>query len=71
VLIVLLFTPLSLLLFAAGGKVDWGMGAALAAGSVVGALAGVRLTVLKGHAWIRRVVSVAVIAFALLLWLAP
>ncbi len=69
VLIVLLFTPLSLLLFAAGGKVDWGLGAALAAGSVVGALAGVRLTVLKGHIWIRRVVSAAVIAFALLLWL--
>lgn len=71
VLIVLAFTPLSLALFAAGGKVAWGMGTALAAGSVLGALVGVRLTVLKGHAWIRRVVSVLVIAFALLLWLGP
>ncbi|CAN5129281.1 sulfite exporter TauE/SafE family protein [soil metagenome] len=71
VLIVLLFTPLSLALFAAGDKVAWGMGAALAAGSVLGALAGVRLTVLKGHAWVRRFVTVTVIAFAVLMWFGP
>ena len=56
---------------ALNGKVDWGVGAALAAGHLTGGLIGVRLTVLKGHVWIRRVVLAAVIAFALKLWLAP
>ncbi len=70
VLFVLAFTPLSLALFAWGGKVDWVMGAALAAGNLVGGLVGVRLTVLKGHRWVRGVVTVTVIAFAvrLLFW---
>lgn len=71
VLIVLIFTPLTLVLFALGGKVDWGVGAPLAAGYVAGGLLGVRLTVLKGHAWIKRVVTVTVILFAILLWFAP
>ena len=71
VLVVLAFTPLSLALFAFGDKIAWGMGIALAAGSVLGALIGVRLTVLKGDRWVRRVVTVTVIAFAVLLWLGP
>lgn len=71
VLIVLVFTPLTLVLFALGGKVDWGMGLALAAGYGAGGLAGVRLTVRKGHAWLKRVVTVTVIGFAILLWFSP
>ena len=71
VLIVLVFTPLTLVLFTLGGKVDWGMGLALAAGYGVGGLAGVRLTVRKGHAWLKRVVTVTVIVFAILLWFSP
>ncbi|HEY7471403.1 MAG TPA: sulfite exporter TauE/SafE family protein [Gemmatimonadota bacterium] len=71
VLVVLLLTPLSLALFAWSGKVDWVVGTPLAAGHLIGALAGVRLTVLKGHAWIKRVLVVAVIAFAIKLWAAP
>ncbi len=71
VLIVLIFTPLTLVLFALGGKVDWGFGAPLAAGYVAGGLVGVRLTVLKGHAWVKRVVTITVILFAILLWFAP
>lgn len=71
VLIVLVFTPLTLVLFALGGKVDWGMGLALAAGYGAGGLAGVRLTVRKGHAWLKRVVTVTVIVFAILLWFSP
>jgi uncharacterized membrane protein YfcA len=71
VLIVLVFTPLTLVLFALGGKVDWGMGLALAAGYGVGGLAGVRLTVRKGHDWLKRVVTVTVIVFAILLWFSP
>jgi len=69
VLFVLTYTPLSLLIFALGGKVDWAYGAALAAGNLTGAFIGVRLAVLKGHSWIRRVVTVTVVAFALKLWI--
>lgn len=70
VLLVLAFTPLALLLFWLGGAVDWGAGSALAAGMVAGALLGVRLNVLKGHRWVRRVVTAAVVVFALrLLWM--
>lgn len=69
VLLVLVFTPLSLAVFAATGNVDWGMGGALAAGNLVGGLVGVRLTVLKGHAWVKRVVLVMVIVFSVKLWL--
>jgi len=69
VLLVLAYTPLSLALFALDGKVDWAYGAALAAGNLLGAFIGVRLAVLKGHTWIKRVVTVTVLAFAIrLLW---
>lgn len=71
VLVVLGLTPLSLAIFAWSGRVDWAAGAPLAAGHLIGALAGVRLTILKGHAWIKRFVTVTVIAFAIKLWLAP
>ena len=69
VLVVLAYIPLSLAIFAGQGMVDWGLGLVLAAGHLAGALLGVRLTVLKGHRWIERVVTVAVIAFAIGLWL--
>ena len=68
VLLVLTFTPLALLLFWLGGAVEWASGLALAAGMVGGGLLGVRLNVLKGHVWVRRIVTVAVVAFALRLW---
>ena len=71
VLVVLLLTPLSLALFAWNGMVDWIVGVPLAAGHLIGALAGVRLTVLKGHAWLKRLLVVTVIAFAIKLWIAP
>lgn len=71
VLLVLVFTPLSLAMFAWDGKVDWGFGLALAAGTVLGGQVGVRLTVLKGHRWVRGVVTVAVIVLAVRLWFAP
>jgi hypothetical protein len=45
------------------------MGGALAAGNFTGALLGVRLAVLKGQAWIKRVVTVMIVLFAVrLLW---
>ncbi|MEJ2339561.1 MAG: TSUP family transporter [Gemmatimonadales bacterium] len=71
VLLVLTYIPITLLIFGLGGKVAWTAGFALAAGNLLGGLVGVRLTVLKGHRWVRRVVIVAIIAFALKLWLSP
>ncbi len=69
VAVILIATALSLALFAAEGKVDWLAGLALGTGNLLGGLAGARLTVLKGHRWIRSVVTVAVIAVAVRLWL--
>jgi uncharacterized protein len=65
---VLLVTALSLALFASGGAVQWSFGLALGAGNVLGALAGVRLAVTHGHQWLQRVVTAAVLLFAILLW---
>jgi len=64
VLSVLIYTALSLGLFAWNGKVVWDLGLALAVGTVAGSQLGVRLAVLKGHAWIKGVVTVAVMVFA-------
>ncbi len=65
VTLILGFTPVALAVFAWTGKVDWAMGFALAAGNLLGALAGVRLQILKGHKWVRRVVTLIIIAFAI------
>lgn len=64
VTLVLFFTPLALALFAWSGEVDWIVGLALAAGNLLGGLLGVRLQILKGHAWVRNVVTVAIVLFA-------
>lgn len=69
VLSILVFTVLSLALFAWQGKVDWTVGLVLAAGTLLGGQLGVHLTVLKGHRWVRGVVTLAVLAFAIKLWL--
>jgi len=65
VTVVLTFTPLTLVLFALNGKVEWAMGFALAAGNLLGGLAGVHLQILKGHKWVRGVLTVTVIFFAI------
>jgi uncharacterized membrane protein YfcA len=68
-LTVLLLTVLSLAIFASGGVVHWLPGCALGAGNLLGAAVGVRLAVQQGHAWIQRVVTAAVVIFAVLLWI--
>ena len=69
-LVILGTTILSLALFTWAGKVEWIPGLALAVGSLAGSLLGVRLAVLKGHAWVRGVVTIAIVVFAIKLWLA-
>lgn len=69
VTLALLFTPLALAVFAFSGKVDWLMAVWLAAGTWLGGLVGVRVQVLKGHAWVRNVVTVTIVLFAVKLLL--
>ncbi|MEO8677509.1 MAG: sulfite exporter TauE/SafE family protein [Vicinamibacterales bacterium] len=66
---VLLLTLLSLAAFATAGQVDWPSGLALGFGNFVGGFIGVRVAVLRGHAWLEKAVVVTVILFAVLLWL--
>ncbi|MDA8021087.1 MAG: TSUP family transporter [Thermoanaerobaculia bacterium] len=69
VLAVLACTVVSLGIFWWFGKVFWGVGIVLGLGSVLGALVAARWAVRKGHGPLRVVVSVAVVVFAVLLWL--
>lgn len=68
VLTVLCFASVGLIIFSVEGKVDWPMGLALASGRLLGGLWGVRLVVLKGHGWVKGVVTAAMLACALKLW---
>jgi uncharacterized membrane protein YfcA len=71
VLVVVASQAVALGIFAAGGKVSWPMAVSLAIGMTLGGQLGVRLTVAKGHAWLRNVVTVVVVLFALKLLLVP
>jgi len=64
VTLVLAFTPLALAIFAYSGRVEWLTGFVLAGGTFIGALIGVRLQVLKGQKWVRRVLTVTIVVFA-------
>jgi uncharacterized membrane protein YfcA len=69
VLAVLGFTVVSLGIFAWSGKVEWLPGLILGAGTLLGGLLGARLTLLKGNSFVRWVVTVAVLVFAVKLLL--
>ncbi len=68
VLNVLIVTVVAGGFFAWTGNIHWDDGLALAAGSFVGGMVGVRLTVKKGERFIRMVVVTALVAFAVRLW---
>jgi uncharacterized membrane protein YfcA len=65
---VMLLTLISLAVFAGTGHVNWAAGAALAAGNLLGGIAGVRVAVLKGHRWLEHFVTATIVVFAVLLW---
>ncbi len=69
VLAVLLQTLVALAVFLTAGQVRWAEGALLAVGGLLGSLVGVRLTVLKGHRWLKAVVTVTMVLFAIRLLL--
>ena len=69
VLIVLCFTPFALFVFIAHGQVDFFRGSVLAIGNAAGAWLGTRVVVEKGHNFIRWIVMVTALAFAVKLFL--
>ncbi len=70
VFVVGLFTITALAVFVAHGQVDWLLGVALAAGNALGGWLGSRLAISRGHDWIRKLVLVVAVLFAVkLVWL--
>lgn len=63
--LILVFTLLAVVLFQINGLLDWRAGLSLAAGQFFGAKLGVHLQVLKGQAWVRNVLTVAIVVFAI------
>ncbi|MBT8487584.1 MAG: sulfite exporter TauE/SafE family protein, partial [Gemmatimonadetes bacterium] len=63
--LILAFTVLAVIIFTYNGMMDWRAGLMLAAGQFFGAKFGVRLQVLKGQEWVRRVLTVTIVIFAI------
>jgi len=69
VIVIFAFTFVALAVFMVHGQVDYGLGLALAAGNSAGGWIGTHMAVKKGHDWIKKVVSLTVLLFALKLLL--
>lgn len=63
--LVLALSSLALPIFWLEGLVSWLPGLALGSGALLGALLGVRLQVARGHDWVRGVLTVVVVLFAI------
>ncbi len=68
VIVIFAFTIIALGVFVAHGQVDYGLGLALAAGNSAGGWIATHVAVKKGHDWIKRVVSLTIVVFALKLF---
>jgi len=71
VFVIFTYTFIALGVFIYHGQVNWALGLALAAGNSIGGVIGPRLAVARGHDWIKKVVTVTVLVFALKLLLFP
>lgn len=71
VFVIFAYTFVALGVFIYHGQVDYSLGFALAAGNSIGGMVGPKLAVEKGHDWIKKVVSITVLIFALKLLLFP
>ena len=67
--IIFFFTSIALIIFAWNGQVNWAMGAMLGVGNIIGAWVGTHVAIKKGHKFIKHVVTIAVIGFAIKLLL--
>ena len=69
VFVILFYTIIALVVFIKSGNVSWALGLTLAVGNATGAWIGSHWAVAKGDKWIRVVLVVAVVAFAIrLVW---
>lgn len=68
VFVVGIFTIFALATFARAGQVNWVLGLALALGNMTGGWIGSQLAVSKGHDWLRKVVLLVAVAFAVRLF---
>ncbi|PNU19093.1 integrase [Geothermobacter hydrogeniphilus] len=71
VFVIFTYTFIALGVFIYHDQINWALGLALAAGNSVGGVIGPRLAVARGHDWIKKVVTVTVLVFALKLLLFP
>lgn len=70
VFVIFFYTVVALGIFIKGGKVNWYLGPTLAVGNACGAWLGSHWAVEKGDKWIKVILIIAVIAFAIrLVWL--
>jgi uncharacterized membrane protein YfcA len=65
VLVIFAFTIIALGVFIQHGQVDYALGLALAVGNSLGGWIATHVAVKRGHDWIRRFVSLTILAFAL------
>ena len=68
VFVAILYTAVSIAVFAYQGKIVWQTGFILAIGHALGGWYASRWSVDKGEVWIKRVMIVSVIAMAIKLW---
>jgi uncharacterized membrane protein YfcA len=69
VFVIGLFTVVALSVFILHDQVDYGLGLALATGNAAGGWTATHMAVKKGHDWIKKIVSLTILVFALkLLW---
>jgi len=71
VFVIFAYTFIALGVFIYHGQINYPLGLALAAGNSIGGMIGPKLAVDKGHDWIKKVVSLTVLVFALKLLLFP
>ncbi len=71
VFVVFVYTLLALAVFIYHGQVDYLLGIGLAVGNSIGGMLGPKLAVAKGHDWIKKVVTLTVLVFAVKLLLFP
>ena len=69
--VIFAYTFIALGIFIYHGQINYSLGFALAAGNSIGGMIGPQLAVDKGHDWIRKVVSLTVLVFAVKLLLFP
>ena len=69
VFVVGVFTLVALAVFIEHGQVNFGLGLALAAGNSIGGIIATRMAINKGHDWIKNIVSLTILCFAIKLLL--